>query len=87
MDITITGPPGSGQIVAGWQLHAGDRIAVPDAGKGTIAAVVTEIRSAPALTRDERDLDWEAVDHHCTGHLHYSPCDLVNRLYQNGAAA
>jgi hypothetical protein len=71
-------------LVEGWQLHAGDRIAVARPKDGTFAAVVIEIRHQPGFG-DE--LDWEAVDHHCSGCLHYSPADLVNRLYANRVAA
>jgi hypothetical protein len=81
-----TTTPVPGQMVGAWALHAGDRIAVAHAPDGTIAVTVTvtEIRHQPGFG-DE--LDWEAVDHHCSGCLHYSAADLVNRLYANRVAA
>jgi hypothetical protein len=75
--------PVPGEMVGAWALHAGDRIAVAEPGDGTIAAIVTEIRHQPGFG-DE--LDWEAADHHCSGCLHYSPADLVNRLWANRKA-
>ena len=79
-----TKTPVPGEMVGAWALHAGDRICVQAPGDGTIAATVTQIRHQPGCA-DE--LDWEAVDHHCAGHLHYSGADLVNRLYANRPAA
>lgn len=68
--------PGAGEIVGAWALHAGDHIAVPDPGHGSFEAVVKTIR-------DGHELDWESVDHRASGHLSYSPLDLVNRLSAN----
>jgi hypothetical protein len=86
VDIKILG---AGEMVGAWALHAGDRIAMPDGEHGSFAAIVTAIRDTPApLTGGgDHELDWEALDHHSTGHLHYSPADLVNRLYANKSVA
>jgi hypothetical protein len=73
-------------MVSAWALHAGDRIAVAEPGDGTFAAVITEIRDTPVPFGAEHELDWEAADHHCSGCLHYSPADLVNRLWANRKA-
>ena len=86
MDTEIAG---TGTIVGAWALHAGDHISVPDPGHGSIEAVVKTIRDTPdpVAGGGDHELDWESLDHLHSGHLHYSPADLVNRLWAFGAVA
>lgn len=93
-----TGP--DAEIIGAWALHAGDRIAMPIPGGGTISAEVTEIITTPgepgetdaAQEPGETDaavheLSWSAEDIEACGRLTYSPSDLVTRLSANRVAA
>jgi hypothetical protein len=86
VDIKIQG---AGEMVGAWALHAGDRITVSEPGGSSMAATVSAIRDTPdpVAGGGDHELDWESLDHLRTGHLHYSPADLVNRLYANKSVA
>jgi hypothetical protein len=75
----------SAEIVAGWALHAGDRIEMTVPGGGAITAEVTEIITAPAGdgAAAVHELSWSAEDGEACGRLGYSPGELVTRLSAN----